>query len=298
MIQAAGARLADFYYEFSRQQWAQLGHSTPISVHRDDLAAPPGLAVPSANEVREVFLPLAQLISLRIRAAAQVRRAAGALLRCELGRAPFIVGIAGGVAAGKSTSARILRAVLARLPGCPVVDLVTTDGFLYPHAELERRGLVRRKGFPETYDLPALVTFLSAVRSGQREVAAPVYSHAAADIVPGAHQLVRSPDVLIVEGLNVLQRPASPSPAVLVPDFLDFTIYVDADPAHIRQWYLDRCLAMCGGAPRDFETADRVWREINYPNLVDHIAPTRDRAQVIFEKGADHRVCRVRLRRF
>lgn len=300
MIQAAafraGDRHADFCHEFSRQQWARLGQSTPMTLHRDDLDALPGLNVLSADEVREVFLPLARLISLHMQARTQVQRAAGALLRCELGPVPFIVGIAGGVAVGKSTSARVLQGVLSRLPGHPAVDLMSTDGFLYPHAELERRGLVMRKGFPETYDLPALVTFLSAVRSGQREVAAPVYSHLASNLVPDAHQLVNRPDILIVEGLNVLQRPA-PSPAVSAPDFLDFTIYLDADPSHIRQWYLDRCLEMRGGVPRDFETADRVWREINYPNLVDNIAPTRERARVILEKAPDHHVRGVRLRR-
>lgn len=268
----------------------------PITFRPDDLHALPGAEALSADEVQEVFLPMARLISLHIRASAQVRRATGAPLSRKLGPVPFIVGIAGGVAVGKSTSARVLQAVLSRLPGRPAVDLVTTDGFLYPRAELERRGLVMRKGFPETYDLPALVTFLSAVRSGRHEVvAAPVYSHLAADIIPGAHQLVKRPDILIVEGLNVLQRPAPP--AVLTPDFLDFTIYIDADPAHIRQWYLDRALALRGGTSLDLEIVDQVWSEINYPNLVDNIAPTRDRARVILEKAGDHRVYRVRLRR-
>lgn len=270
----------------------------PIAFRPDDLHALPGMEALSADEVQEVFLPMARLISLHIQASAQVRRATGSPLSRKLGPVPFIVGIAGGVAVGKSTSARALQAVLSGLPARPAVDLVTTDGFLYPRAELERRSLVMRKGFPETYDLPALVTFLSAVRSGRHEVvAAPVYSHLAADIIPGAHQLVKRPDILIVEGLNVLQRPAL-FPAVLMPDFLDFTIYIDADPAHIRRWHLDRALALRGGAFLDLEIVDQVWSEINYPNLVDNIAPTRDRARVILEKAGDHRVHRVRLRRF
>jgi type I pantothenate kinase len=269
----------------------------PITLRPDDLHALASVEGLSADEVQEVFLPMARLISLYIRAGAQVQRAADSLLSCERGPVPFIVGIAGGVGVGKSTSARVLQAVMSRLPARPAVDLVTTDGFLYPRAELERRGLVMRKGFPETYDLPALVRFLSAVRSGQREVvAAPVYSHRAADIIPGARQLVKRPDILIVEGLNVLQRPAL-SPGVLMPDFLDFSIYIDADPVHIRQWYLDRALALRDGASPDLETADQVWSEINYPNLVDNIAPTRDRARVILDKAADHRVHRIRLRR-
>lgn len=313
----AGSRRA-LYHEFSRREWARLGEPAPWAVGDGELngLAGAGGTLP-AEEAGEVFLPLACLIGLHAAAAAGTRRAAGSFLRLGPGRVPFIVGITGSVGVGKSTSARLLQGLLSRLPDRPSVDLLTTDGFLYPNAELERRGLMMRKGFPESYDLGALVTFLSAVRWGDREVAAPAYSHLIADVVPDGHQVVAAPDILLVEGLGVLGGTPrnGHGPEVLVSDLLDFSVYIDADPADIRRWYIDRFLmlrdrALCDPqaysskyaqqlpADEARETAGRLWDGINYPNLVQHIRPARDQARVILEKAADHRVRRVLMRRF
>jgi type I pantothenate kinase len=233
---------------------------------------------------------------------------------------PFIVGIAGSVAAGKSTIARVLRALLARWPDHANVDLVTTDGFLYPNAVLTARGLMQRKGFPESYDVARLLRFLADVKSGRPEVAAPVYSHLTYDVVPGDQIVVRRPDVLIVEGINVLQAPpvrddgdAGARPRLVVSDFFDFSIYVDADEESLRRWYVERFLKLRDTAfrrpesyfhryaslsgPEAVETAQRIWGEINYVNLKQNIEGTRERATVVLRKGADHLVEEVRLRR-
>jgi type I pantothenate kinase len=271
----------------------------------------------TTGEVEEVFLPLARLISLYVRASADVQHVAASFLGRQLTPVPFVIGIAGSVAVGKSTASRVLQALLSRLPARPAVDLVTTDGFLFPNAVLEGRDLMKRKGFPESYDLRALVSFLAAVRGGQPEVAVPVYSHLTYDVVPGACQVVRRPDILIIEGLNVLQQASTAAgrvPTVRVSDFLDFTIYLDADQAHIRQWYIDRFLALRDGAFQDpasyfhkysaltrdeaIGTAGQIWDDINGPNLRHNISPTRSRARIIMEKAEDHRVRRIRLRRF
>jgi type I pantothenate kinase len=309
---------SSMYYEFSRHDWAELRQSMPMTLRREELGGLRGLGdVLSAGEVEEVFLPLARLISLYVRASADVHQVAGSFLGRKLTPIPFVIGIAGSVAVGKSTVSRVLRALLSRLPHRPVVDLVTTDGFLFPNAELERRDLMQRKGFPESYDLRALIGFLAAVRGGEPEVAVPVYSHLTYDLVPGMCQVVQAPDILIVEGLNVLQQTAASAgrtPTVRVSDFLDFTIYLDADAAHVRQWYIDRFLALRDGAFRDpasyfhkysalrpdeaIGMASRIWDEINGPNLRYNISPTQSRARVILEKAEDHHVRHVRLRRF
>lgn len=306
------------YYEFPRQDWARLRQSMPMTLRREELGALRGLGdVLSTGEVEEVFLPLARLISLYVRAAADVQQVAASFLGRQLTPVPFVIGIAGSVAVGKSTVSRVLQALLSRLSWRPAVDLVTTDGFLFPNVVLESRDLMNRKGFPESYDRRTLVRFLAAARSGQPEVAVPVYSHLTYDIVPGARQVVRRPDILIVEGLNVLQSASAAGgriPTVLVSDFLDFTIYLDANPAHIRQWYIDRFLALCDGAFRDpasyfhkysalsrdeaIGTAGQIWDDINGPNLRHNILPTRRRARIILEKAEDHSVRRIWLRRF
>lgn len=298
------------YVTFTREAWRQLRGRMPPALTEADLA---GLPAPgeqiSPDEVTDVYLPLSRFVNRRFRA---VR---GARAR-TLPAAPFIVGVAGSVAVGKSTTARVLRALLARWPDHPRVDLVTTDGFLFPGRVLQERGLMARKGFPESYDLPRLLQFLTDLKAGQPEVTAPVYSHEVYDVLPGQHLVVRRPDILILEGLNVLQQGHSPSGGeggAGVPDFLDCSIYVDADERHIEAWYVQRFMALRAAALQDRSSffsrfvdlpdaeaealARRIWREINAVNLREHILPTRERAHVILEKGPDHTVRRVRLRR-
>jgi type I pantothenate kinase len=264
------------------------------------------------REVREVYLPLSRLLSLYANATKRLGADTAAFLGEDDVTTPFVIGVAGSVAVGKSTIARLLRELMSRWADTPRVELVTTDGFLYPNAELERRGLMERKGFPESYDRRALVEFLSEVKSGAEEVRAPFYSHMRYDIMPDAHVTVRRPDVVIVEGLNVLQPPPAPND-VAVSDLFDFSIYVDADTAHIEQWYVDRFLALRKAAfsnpnsyfrvfadiPDDVavERALGYWRDINLPNLIENVLPTRHRASLVLQKAADHTVEHVRLRK-
>jgi type I pantothenate kinase len=304
------------YLEFDRASWARLRANTPLTLTEDDLAALRGVnEAISLDEVADVYLPVARLLNLCVAATRELHRAT-ALFLGEPVAAPFVIGLAGSVAVGKSTAARILQRLLSRWPESPRVDLVATDGFLLPNATLEARGLLERKGFPESYDRRALVRFVSDVKAGLPEVAAPVYSHVRYDIVPGETLVVRAPDVLIVEGLNVLQTGAPPPgrrAQPFVSDFFDFTIYVDADEADVSRWYVDRFLRLRETVFRDpssyfrryadldhgeaVATAGRIWREINGVNLRENIAPTRGRARLILEKGPDHAVRRVLLRR-
>src|SRR5690606_23198505 len=251
-------------------------------------------------------------LSLYATATQQLGAATSSFLEEEDVTTPFVVGVAGSVAVGKSTIARLLRELMSRWSGTPRVELVTTDGFLYPNAELERRGLMDRKGFPESYDRRALLEFLTEAKSGAPEVRAPFYSHMRYDIVPDARVVVRRPDVVIVEGLNVLQPPPAPND-VAVSDLFDFSIFVDADTAHIEKWYVDRFLALRQGAfsnPSSYfnvfahltddearATALGYWRDINMPNLVENVMPTRHRATLVLNKGADHNVESVLLRK-
>lgn len=305
------------YVDLDRAAWSRLSESTPLPLTDADVERLRGLGDPiDLAEVDAVYRPLSRLLNLYVSATSGLHRATSTFLREDPPRTPYVIGVAGSVAVGKSTTARVLREMLARWPDTPHVELVTTDGFLHPNAELQRRGIMDRKGFPESYDRRALIRFLSRVKAGQAEVRAPVYSHVTYDIVPGQEVVVRKPDVLIVEGLNVLQ-PARPSAvdegAVAVSDFFDFSIYVDARTRNIRQWYVDRFLQLRRTAfsrPEshfrryadlsDAEASAKalsIWESINGPNLEQNVLPTRGRATLVLTKGADHSVQRVRLRK-
>jgi len=284
-----------------------------MSLTARGLDAVRGLADPiQLDEVEDIYLPLSRLLRLYFEASAGLRETVGAFLGQEIRPAPFIIAVAGSVAVGKSTTARLLQALIRQWPQQPHTELVTTDNFLYPNAVLEERGLMNRKGFPESYDRRALLRFVQQVRAGAAEVTAPVYSHVAYDIVPGQRQTVQRPDVLILEGINVLQ-PARAG-ALALADFFDFSVYVDARTEHIRRWFLSRLHALRDTAFNDPQSPFReltkvslgevdafgtnVWKTINEVNLVENIQPTRARATLVLHKGADHSVTRVRLRRF
>jgi type I pantothenate kinase len=298
--------MADEELVFERAQWATLRASTPLELDDDDLAELRGINERlDLDEVAEIYLPLSRLLSLFAIATRDRDSVTDTFLGVLPAPRPYIIGLAGSVAVGKSTTARILQELLARWPAHPRVELVTTDGFLYPNRELAARGLTERKGFPESYDTAALVAFLSALKRGEPEVSAPVYSHVRYDIIDGDEQVLRSPDVVIVEGLNVLSRHVS--------DFFDFTIYVDAQEQDIERWFLDRFFTLRATVFADPESffhmyasmdeqqaetfARLVWSTINGVNLREEILPTRARARLVLEKGPDHLVRRVRLRR-
>lgn len=284
-----------------------------MSLTAEGLDAVRGLTDPiKLSEVEDVYLPLSRLLRLYFEASAGLRTTVGAFLGQQIRPAPFIIAVAGSVAVGKSTIARVLQALVSQWPQRPLTELVTTDSFLYPNAVLEQRGLDGRKGFPESYDRRALLRFVQQVRAGAAETVAPVYSHVAYDILPGQEQRVRRPDVLILEGINVLQP--APAGALALADFFDFSVYVDARTDHIRDWYLSRLHALRATAFTNPQSPFRrltqvgedevdafgaeVWKTVNEVNLVENIQPTRARASLVLHKGADHRVTRVRLRRF
>jgi type I pantothenate kinase len=298
-----------------RQDWAALRSATPMTISPTELEALQGVTEQiSLDEVTEIYLPLSRLLNLYVAATQELHRATGTFLQADTAKVPFVIGVAGSVSVGKSTTSRLLQALLSRWPDHPAVALVTTDGFLHPNAELERRGLMERKGFPESYDTAALVRFVADVKAGEPEVAAPVYSHLLYDVVPGERIVVRQPDVLIVEGINVLQTGSSPDERrVFVSDFFDFSIYVDADEPDIENWYVERFKRLRSTAfrdPRSYfrrfgdfddteaeEVARDIWARINGVNLHTNVLPTRSRADLILHKAADHSVERVHLRK-
>ncbi len=301
------------YLDLDRGAWRGLRASTPMSLTAGDLDALRGLTDPiRLSEVADIYLPLSRLLRLYYEASAGLRETVGAFLGQQIRPAPFIIAVAGSVAVGKSTTARVLQALVRQWPQRPRTELVTTDNFLYPNAVLEQRGLTNRKGFPESYDRRALLRFVQQVRAGASEVTAPVYSHVAYDILPGRRQLVRRPDVLILEGINVLQP--APAGALALADFFDFSVYVDARTDHIKQWFLARLRALRDTAFTDPQSPFRalaqasaaqvdafgtqVWKTVNEVNLIENIQPTRARATLVLHKAADHSVTRVRLRRF
>ncbi len=299
------------FLHFDRSEWSALRASTPMTLDEEDLERIRGINVAlSMAEVEDVYLPLSRLLNLFVRASQQLFSVTDTFLGKPTHTVPYVIGIAGSVAVGKSTIARILQELLARWPDHPVVDLVTTDGFLLPNAVLAERALMERKGFPESYDRRALLEFVSDLKAGQPEVSARIYSHLAYDIVPDQVRVIRRPDILIVEGLNVLQGGGD---GAYVSDYFDFSIYVDADPDDIADWYVDRFLTLRDTAFRDPESyfhrysslsdqdahreALRIWDDINRVNLIENILPTRDRATLILDKLADHSVASVRMRR-
>jgi type I pantothenate kinase len=305
------------YRVFTRADWAQLREDMPMTLTPDEVTRLRSLHDRlDMREVEEIYLPLSRLLSLYVTATHRLFRAQQNFLGTEDSKMPYIIGVAGSVAVGKSTTARVLQALLARWTNVPKVDLITTDGFLYPNAILEREGLMDKKGFPESYDLPALLRFLSDIKAGRRPARAPVYSHLLYDVMPNQWIEIDRPDILIVEGLNVLQTGRPPKDGKAIPyvsDFFDFSVYLDADEDVLRGWYVDRFLTLRVTAfadPKSYfhrystlsdaeavATATSIWNRINRVNLYESILPTRQRADLILTKGENHLVGEVALRR-
>jgi len=306
------------YHHFTANEWAKFRADTPLTLTSDEIARLRSLDDPiNIDEVRQIYLSLSRLLSTHVEASQQLFQQRNRFLSLpDVSKTPFIIGIAGSVAVGKSTTARVLKELLARWPSSPKVDLITTDGFLYPNAVLQRDGLMQRKGFPESYDVGQILRFLSAIKAGEPNVRAPQYSHLTYDVLPDAHTLVDRPDILIFEGINVLQSRPLPADGKIVPivsDFFDFSIYIDADEEQIHQWYVQRFMKLRETAFRDptsffkkyaaidtdaaLAVAEGLWENINLKNLRQNIIPTRPRADIILRKSRNHFIETVSLRK-
>lgn len=301
------------FVEISRADWAELGKATELPLTEAEISQIRGLGdFLDLKEVREVYLPLSRFLNIYVSEYSKLHGATSEFLGERSAKVPFIIGLAGSVAVGKSTVSRLLKELLSRWEGTPKVALITTDGFLYPNAELEKRSLMHRKGFPESYDRLALLNFVADIKSGKDNVQAPVYSHLTYDIVPGKYETVSSPDVVIIEGLNVLQSPG-PDQEVTLSDYFDFKIYVDAETSNISKWFLNRFHELRESAftnpasyfhryaqmpiEKALERANEIWNTINLPNLTENILPTKSRATLVLRKGDQHAVERVLLRK-
>ncbi|MHA6689257.1 type I pantothenate kinase [Devosia sp. A449] len=305
------------YHHFTKHQWSALRADEPMTLDAADIKRLRTLSDPiSLEEAEEVYLPLTRLLSFYVEAVQGLHNVSTRFLETPDQKVPFIIGVAGSVAVGKSTTARILQALLQRWPASPQVDLVTTDGFLYPNAILAERGIMERKGFPESYDRARFVQFLADIKSGQGHVDVPVYSHLVYDVVAGSNVIIDRPDILIVEGLNILQPGELPSdgkPILFASDFIDFSIYIDADNDDLEAWFMERFFRLRDTAfkdPTSFfrkfaemseaeagEFGKTVWRSINLPNLLENVLPTRSRADLVLKKGRSHMIEKVQLRR-
>jgi type I pantothenate kinase len=301
------------FNEISRADWAELGSTTDLPLTEAEIQQIRGLGdFLDIKEVKDVYLPLSRLLNLYVGEHQKLHQATSSFLGSAQKRVPFIIGVAGSVAVGKSTVSRLLKELLSRWDGTPQVELITTDGFLYPNEELEKRGIMHRKGFPESYDRMALLKFVADIKSGAAQTTAPVYSHLSYNIVPGETVTVTTPDVLIIEGLNVLQSPGT-GQDVALSDFFDFKIYVDAATENITEWFLNRFYKLRESAftnpasyfhryaemdvDKALARANEIWSTINLPNLVENILPTKTRATLVLHKGANHQVERVLLRK-
>jgi len=305
------------YRVFTEKEWARLRADTPMTLTAAEVAELQGLNDPmSMDQVEKIYLPLSRLLAYYAEATVSLHQATQTFLGLWDHKTPFIIGVAGSVSVGKSTTSRVLRALLGRWPASPKVDLITTDGFLYPNAVLEAEGIMHKKGFPESFDRPRLLKFLSDIKAGKRHVRAPVYSHFYYDVMPGHSVTVDNPDILIVEGLNVLQTRELPRDGRAVPfvsDFFDFSVYIDADEDLLVNWYVERFMRLRETAFRDpssyfhkysrisdaeaLQTAHQIWNDINLVNLRENILPTRPRADLILTKDASHRIAKVALRK-